>query len=126
MVHTPEFPILLQVISWQCKYLVNHVGLNRFVEQSERLTTYLIEGLKEVLGDKFEMITPEDPKHRGATIAFKIKDVNVEELEQYLREKHQIEVDTRPPVMRIMAHALYNTHEDIAKLLEGISEFLSD
>jgi kynureninase len=107
-------------------FLVNKIGLEKYVEHSERLVGFLMEGLKDVLGDQLVMVTPEEPERRGAAIVFQIQGIDVKELEQYLRTQHQIEVDTRPPVMRVMAHALYNTHEDIARLLDGISSFIRE
>ncbi len=106
-------------------HLVNKVGIEAYVAQSERLTTFLLQGLKALLGDRLQLITPEEPERRGATLCFKIDGVDVGKLEHFLKDHHGIEVDTRPPVMRVMAHGLYNTFHDVSRLLTGIFDFLA-
>ncbi|OGT47845.1 MAG: hypothetical protein A3E83_03235 [Gammaproteobacteria bacterium RIFCSPHIGHO2_12_FULL_41_20] len=104
----------------------NNIGFDKCFNKSECLTRYLLAQLKYHLGDKLELITPEDPMQRGAMIVFRIKGLSsVEEIEDFLKEGRSelgnYEVDVRAPNIRMTAHYAYSTFEQICRMVNKLT-----
>lgn len=103
------------------------IGWDKLVAKSECLTRYMLALLRKQLGDKMELITPENPKQRGAMLVFRIKglaDVNsIEELLKRESALGQFEIDTRPPNnIRITAHYGYTRFTDIQNMVMRLKQ----
>lgn len=101
------------------------IGFDKCLNKSECLTRYLIMQLQYHLGDKIEIITPLDPKQRGATIAVRVKDkMDVKEIEEKLK-KAGFEVDSRPPnILRMTAHYGYTKFTHINRFVASLKKVL--
>lgn len=101
------------------------IGFDKCFNKSECLTRYLIMQLQHHLGDKIEIITPLDPKQRGATIAVRVKDgENIHVIEEKLK-KTGFEVDSRPPnILRMTAHYGYTKFIHINRFVESLKRIL--
>lgn len=89
-------------------------GMGVLRDKSIKLTGYLEKLLQEILKSypAFEIITPEDPKARGAQISLLFKDNARHFFESILKEN--IVVDYREPnVIRVAPTPLYNTYLDV-------------
>jgi len=96
------------------------IGWTKLFNKSECLTRYLLAQLQEhlVKTNQIEIITPLDPKQRGAGIALKMKNgLDVRAIEHKLKERG-FEVDTRPPVMRVTAHYAHTTFADVHQFVQ--------
>lgn len=106
------------------------IGWDKLTAKSECLTRYMLALLKEKLADKFELITPENPKQRGATIVFRIKGLqNVHQIEEELKKENplgQFEVDVRPPNnIRVTAHYGYTRFSDIQRMIMRLEQVVN-
>jgi kynureninase len=101
------------------------IGFDKCFNKSECLTRYLIMQLQHHLGDKIEIITPLDPKQRGATIAVRvIEGENVQVIEEKLK-KAGFEVDSRPPnILRMTAHYGYTKFTHINRFVTSLKKVL--
>ena len=95
--------------------------INSLHKKSMALTSKLEYGLKTLhsFGTKFTLITPSDPKRRGATLALKIHD-GERELVSKIAQQGCI-VDFRSPnIMRISLAPLYTDESDIDALINSL------
>ncbi len=103
------------------------IGFDKCFNKSECLTRYLIMQLQHHLGDKIiEIITPLDPKQRGATIAVRVKNnVDVRVIEEKLKEAG-FEIDSRPPnILRMTAHYGYTKFTHINRFVTSLKKVLN-
>jgi kynureninase len=92
---------------------MHNIGWDKLIKKSEQLTAYMLALLKKKLGDQMQLITPEDPEERGATLVFQIKEIQSDIIERELA-KAGYEIDVRPPNnIRITAHYGYTRAIDI-------------
>lgn len=105
--------------------IMGKIGFEKLFNRSECLTRYLIALLQFHLKDTIEIITPLDPKQRGATIAIRLKkNIDVIWIEQELKNAG-FEVDTRPPnIIRITAHYGYTSFEQVNRLVNQLKHVL--
>lgn len=127
-------PVALAPIQTFVKHMAL-IGWDKLTAKSECLTRYMLALLKEKLGENFQLITPEDPNQRGATLVFRIKGLlNVNRVEDALKSQSEFgrfEVDTRPPNnIRVTAHYGYTSFSDIhrmnMRLEQVITQVLSE
>lgn len=101
--------------------IFDEVGMKALRERSIRMTNFLEECIRDLGGDHYSLITPEDSHSRGAQIS-----IRVHGDAPRLRESLQgagIVTDFRPPdVIRIAPTPLYNTYEEIARFAKVLSE----
>jgi selenocysteine lyase/cysteine desulfurase len=98
--------------------LLLDVGITYIEKRILSLTTYLMEGIKE-LG--FELQTPEETECRSGIVHFRIE--NSEKIVGKLQEKGNI-VSARAHGIRISPH-FYNTKEEVDHFLSELSKQLS-
>ncbi|MBA3829065.1 MAG: kynureninase [Taibaiella sp.] len=98
-------------------------GMKALREKSDRLTGYMEFLLKQITGLPFEIITPADPKRRGAQLSLLFAERGREVFDKLT--ENGIVADWREPnVIRIAPVPLYNTFEDcymFYKVLADIS-----
>lgn len=94
-------------------------------EKSLRLTGYLEWLLVKALGDKIEIITPNDPGSRGAQLSLIVKanHYSGRQLFDHLAASG-VTVDWREPnVIRVAPAPLYNSFEDCYRFVQIFTEF---
>jgi len=111
-------------------YLEN-IGMDEIRNHEIELNKYTLEKLKEI--KNLEIIGPKEAEKRTGVISFVVKNVHAHDIASVLNgfgvavrsghhcampyhRKHKISATTR------ISHYLYNTKEDIDKLIEGINK----
>ena len=101
--------------------IFDEVGMKTLSEKSKKLTGYLeflINGInKKKKSKSFEMITPSNPKDRGAQISLLAKH-NGKELFGKLTQAGVIADWREPNVIRVAPVPLYNSFEDVFRFAE--------
>ncbi len=106
--------------------IFDEVGMKTLAEKSRKLTGYLaflINSMNEEgAGEKsFEMITPADPKDRGAQISL-MAHKNGRELFEKLTQAGVIADWREPNVIRVAPVPLYNSFEDVFRFCRILGE----
>ena len=93
------------------------MGLDRVAEHSARLSDEFLSGLSSVPGGR--PITPADQK--AGMVTFVVDGKDPAGVANYLRESRQVIIRSvpRPSALRASFH-LYNTEQDVERLLEGL------
>jgi cysteine desulfurase/selenocysteine lyase len=128
-------PAIAQVIGLgeACRYL-NRVGMDNVTRWDHSLAKRIVEGLSEIEGVK--IYGPRDPKKRVGIVSFNIRDLNPVDVALTLDTEYAIAVRSGHhcalPLMKELfktnegnARAstyLYNTNEEIDKLLAAVEE----
>lgn len=107
--------------------LFDRAGMDALVRKRERLTAYLefiLQNLNEQKGkEAIEIITPQDPAHRGAQLSFRIG-AEGRKVQDALIEKG-VSVDFREPdVLRAAPVPLYNSFQDVWEFGERLGRSL--
>ena len=105
--------------------IFNEVGMDALREKSIKLAGYfefLINGLNNV---KIKIITPSNPEERGCQLSIQVKDAD-KSLHKKLTEAHIITDWREPDVIRCAPTPLYNTFEDVYRMVEKLKEILND
>jgi kynureninase len=95
--------------------MFDEAGMAALRAKSTRLTGYLEELLDEVCAKRagVSVITPRDPRRRGAQLSVRIADHDVGPLTVRLRHDFGVVADARrPDVIRLAPAPLYNTFHD--------------
>ena len=105
--------------------IFDEVGMKTLTEKSKKLTGYLeflINGINsEGKTKSFEMITPANPKDRGAQITL-LATHNGRELFEKLTKAGVIADWREPNVIRVAPVPLYNSFEDVFRFAEILRE----
>ena len=108
--------------------LFDEAGMPALRAKSDLLTAYLSDLLMRQLDESgqpaFEIITPTDPKHRGAQLSILSLKYG-KELFDYLTENGVITDWRNPNVIRVAPVPMYNSFEDVYHLARLISEYSS-
>jgi len=101
--------------------IFDEVGMKTLRKKSDQLTGYLEfllrERMKEQKDEIFTIITPSDPKQRGAQISL-LALKNGKELFNKLTSNHIIADWREPNVIRVAPVPLYNTFEEVYRFVE--------
>jgi selenocysteine lyase/cysteine desulfurase len=101
---------------------VTHIGMDTIMRRDRMLALRLRHGLQE-LGDRVEILTPEEEGGFGAVVGFRLRAMPFDKLQQYLVEKHKIITRGVPEnglnCNRISTH-IYNTSAEVDRLLAAI------
>lgn len=73
----------------------------------------------------FTVITPEDPKQRGAQLSLLFSDGIMEAVFGQLEQRGIIGDERRPAVIRLAPNPLYNTHVEVYNVAQALDEILS-
>ncbi|HYV38966.1 MAG TPA: hypothetical protein VE988_24995, partial [Gemmataceae bacterium] len=93
--------------------------------KSERLTGYLQFLLDQLQTDRFEIVTPGDPKQRGCALSLLIPNHAGELLREL--ERQGVVCDFRPPnVIRVAPVPLYNTFNEVWHFVGILKQALSE
>lgn len=103
--------------------LFNEVGMDALREKSEKLTAYFEYLINEIDTDRIKIITPTNPKERGCQLSIQVKNAD-KSLHQKLMDKHIITDWREPDVIRCAPVPLYNSFEDVYKMVDELKKCL--
>ncbi|MCH2194493.1 kynureninase [Kordia sp.] len=103
--------------------MFNEVGMDTLRKKSETLTAYFEYLINEVDTDRIKIITPSNPAERGCQLSIQVKNAD-KSLHQKLMDKHIISDWREPDVIRCAPVPLYNTFEDVYKMVYELKKCL--
>ncbi|QHI38569.1 Kynureninase [Kordia antarctica] len=103
--------------------MFNEVGMDALREKSEKLTAYFEYLINELTTDRIKIITPSNPKERGCQLSIQVKNAD-KSLHQKLIDKQIISDWREPDVIRCAPVPLYNTFEDVYRMVDELKKCL--
>ncbi len=103
--------------------MFNNVGMDALRKKSIKLTGYFEFLINEIKNDKIKIITPSNPDERGCQLSIQVKDAD-KSLHQKLTDAHIITDWREPDVIRCAPVPLYNSFEDVYRMVEKLKEIL--
>ena len=104
--------------------MFNNVGMDALRKKSIKLTGYFEFLINEIKNDKIKIITPSNPDERGCQLSIQVKDAD-KSLHQKLTDAHIITDWREPDVIRCAPVPLYNSFEDVYRMVEKLKEILN-
>jgi kynureninase len=104
--------------------LFNEVGMDALRKKSKKLTGYFEFLINALDNDSIKIITPENPEERGCQLSIQVKNAD-KSLHEKLTEAHIITDWREPDVIRCAPVPLYNTFQDVYRMVEILSLILS-
>jgi cysteine desulfurase / selenocysteine lyase len=99
------------------------IGMENVWNRDAAMSTSFLNGLKEI--PNVEILSPLNQAERSAMITFKMKNIEYGKLQSFLAEKYKLRTrgvgEAGLNAVRISWH-LYNSFEEVDKVLEGIRE----
>ncbi len=99
-----------------------HIGSDNVTRRGQALSMHLRNELKK-LGDKVEILTPDEQGGYGSVLGFRLKNYAYDKLQPLLLEKHKIITRMVPEngvnCNRISTH-IYNNYDEVNKVVEAI------
>ena len=103
--------------------MFNEVGMDALRDKSEKLTGYFEFLLNTIESDSIKIITPINPKERGCQLSIQVKNAD-KSLHKNLTENHIITDWREPDVIRCAPIPLYNSFEDVYRMVEKLKELV--
>uniref|UniRef100_UPI00404AA64E kynureninase n=2 Tax=Gelidibacter sp. TaxID=2018083 RepID=UPI00404AA64E len=100
------------------------VGIKKLTEKSKKLTGYFEFLLKELGNDAIKIITPSNPDERGCQLSIQVKNAD-KSLHKKLTASGVISDWREPDVIRCAPVPLYNSFEDVYRLVEKLKHILN-
>ncbi len=100
------------------------VGMEKLTKKSKHLTGYFEFLLKQVGDDAIKIITPSNPKERGCQLSIQVKNAD-KKLHKQFTEAGVISDWREPDVIRCAPVPLYNSFEDVYRLVEKLRPILA-
>ncbi len=101
---------------------LDSIGMENVAARDQALAMHLRRELK-ALGDKVEILTPEEQGGYGSVLGFRLKNMAYDKLQPMLLEKHKMVTRMVPEngvnCNRISTH-IYNNHDEVARVAEAI------
>lgn len=104
--------------------MFKNVGIASLREKSLKLTGYFEYLINQIGSDKIKVITPTDPERRGCQLSVQVKNAD-KSLHQKLMDNHVITDWREPDVIRCAPVPLYNSFEDVYKMVKKLKELLN-
>ncbi len=104
--------------------IFDQVGINALIEKSKLLTAYLEFLIKSMGNEAISIITPSNPKERGCQLSIQVANAN-KSLHKELTANGVITDWREPDVIRCAPVPLYNSFEDVFKMIEILTKILS-
>ena len=117
-------PILSMAAIKSSLDMFNEVGMDALREKSIKLTGYFEFLINDLNNDKIKIITPSNPEERGCQLSIQVKDAD-KSLHQKLSDANIITDWREPDVIRCAPTPLYNTFEDVYRMVEKLKEILN-
>ena len=96
-------------------------GMPRLRAKSVALTEYLLSLIDDIPTDRYRVLTPRDPAHRGGQLSIQVAD-DAEGLFEALRAAGVICDFRKPDVIRLAVAPLYNSFEDVWRFAQVLRE----
>lgn len=103
--------------------IFGEVGIKKLTEKSKKLTGYFEFLLKEFGNDAIKIITPSNPNERGCQLSIQVKNAD-KSLHKKLTASGVISDWREPDVIRCAPVPLYNSFEDVYRLVEKLKTIL--
>jgi len=100
------------------------VGMEALREKSEKLTGYFEFLINQIDSDSIKIITPSNPKERGCQLSIQVRNAD-KRLHQKLTENNVITDWREPDVIRCAPVPMYNSFEDVYKMVSVLKELLN-
>lgn len=104
--------------------MFNEVGMEALRKKSEQLTGYFEFLINALNNDKIKIITPSNPKQRGCQLSIQVKSAD-KSLHRKLTEANIITDWREPDVIRCAPVPLYNSFEDVYRMVKKLKEILN-
>ncbi|WP_298765193.1 kynureninase [uncultured Polaribacter sp.] len=104
--------------------LFDEVGMDTLREKSEKLTGYFEFLINAIGSEDIKIITPKNSKERGCQLSIRVKNAN-KSLHKKLTEHHIITDWREPDVIRCAPTPMYNSFEDVYRMVKFLSLILS-
>lgn len=104
--------------------MFNEVGIDKLITKSKKLTGYFEFLLKQLGEDSIKIITPINPNERGCQLSIQVKNAD-KTLHNKLTEIGIISDWREPDVIRCAPVPLYNSFEDVFRLVEKLKAILN-
>ncbi len=103
--------------------MFHEVGIENLVKKSKKLTGYFEFLINQLGKETISIITPSNPKERGCQLSIQVKNAD-KSLHNKLTESGVISDWREPDVIRCAPVPLYNSFEDVYKLVEKLKKIL--
>ena len=103
--------------------MFDEVGMGSLREKSEKLTGYFEFLINEIGSDDIKIITPTNPKERGCQLSIQVKNAD-KSLHKKLTQNNIITDWREPDVIRCAPVPLYNSFEDVYRMVSILKEIL--
>ncbi|MGG6230386.1 kynureninase [Tenacibaculum sp. SDUM215027] len=103
--------------------MFEEVGVEALRAKSEKLTGYFEYLINQIDTDRIKIITPSNPKERGCQLSIQVKNAD-KSLHQKLTENNVITDWREPDVIRCAPVPMYNSFEDVFRMVEILKELL--
>jgi kynureninase len=103
--------------------MFHKVGMNALREKSEKLTGYFEFLINQIDSESIKIITPSNPKERGCQLSIQVKNAD-KRLHKKLTENNVITDWREPDVIRCAPVPMYNSFQDVFKMVEILKEVL--
>lgn len=100
------------------------VGMEKLTAKSKELTGYFEFLLHQLGNDSIKIITPSNPDERGCQLSIQVKNAD-KTLHNKLTEAGVISDWREPDVIRCAPTPLYNSFQDVYRLVEKLKEILN-
>ena len=105
--------------------IFENAGMNRLIEKSRLLTAYLEYLVKTLDNKSIKIISPSNPNERGCQLSIQV--INADKKLHTALQNQGIVTDWREPdVIRCALFPLYNSFEDVYKMVELLNKILTD
>jgi kynureninase len=102
----------------------NQVDMHTKREKSLLLTAYAEYMLYQILGQDrneeaaFQIISPKDPRQRGAQLSVLLREGLMDKIEASFKEEGIVCDKRKPGVIRVAPVPMYNTFEDVWRFMD--------
>lgn len=103
--------------------MFDEVGMDKLTAKSKKLTGYFEFLLKALGEDTISIITPSNPNERGCQLSIQVKNAN-KALHDRLTAEGVISDWRAPDVIRCAPVPLYNSFEDVYRLVERLKNII--
>lgn len=105
--------------------IFNEVGIDKLVEKSKKLTGYFEYLINCIDSGRIRVITPSNPDERGCQLSVQVKNAD-KTLHDKLMKAGVITDWREPDVIRCAPVPLYNSFEDVYKMVERLKNILNE
>ena len=105
--------------------IFNEVGIEKLCEKSRKLTGYFEFLIEELNNSNIKIITPTNPNERGCQLSIQVKNAD-KTLHDKFTSLGVISDWREPDVIRCAPVPLYNSFEDIYRMVEKLKEIVTN